>query len=410
MGRLSESVGLLPSRRGLIGIGALLWRIRRRWPWVALGAIHFLAFLLPALGLVPYGNMAITYVSDHYLYLACAGFFIALAVSLEECCAARAAIRVAVVTVITVGVVLAFNSFQYLATFRDARSMWTHTLKTYPDCYPAHVGLGHDYFGEGAGAQAINHYRRAAEIMPDLPEAQVRLGNATLRYGDINMARNAFERGRSLHPESIGAAFGLAIVAERSGDVDRAKLMYQRTVQLDAEHCKARLGLAAIALRGGAARDAIAHSEQAIDSCPQEPRAYLGLATCLRRARRAQEAVLVLARGLATVSDDLSLLNFLARILATDPDDSVRDGARAIGLAKRACEKGNYTNHNTLDTLAAAYAEAGRFAEAEETARRGAQRAVTAGKTVVSRVILDRARQYGRREPLREIVVGVVLP
>jgi tetratricopeptide (TPR) repeat protein len=52
--------------------------------------------------------------------------------------------------------------------------------------------------------------------------------------------------------------------------------------------------------------------------------------------------------------------------LSTAPDDKVRDGKRAVEAAKKACELTSHKNGGFLDTLAAAYAEAGEFDKAVE--------------------------------------------
>jgi tetratricopeptide (TPR) repeat protein len=57
-------------------------------------------------------------------------------------------------------------------------------------------------------------------------------------------------------------------------------------------------------------------------------------------------------------------INGLARLLATCPDASIRDGARAVQLAQKACEETNYRKANMLGTLAAAYAETGQYDQA----------------------------------------------
>ncbi len=65
---------------------------------------------------------------------------------------------------------------------------------------------------------------------------------------------------------------------------------------------------------------------------------------------------------------DLTLLNDTAWLLATAPYESVRNGPEAVDLAQRAIKLSDGKNPVILDTLAAAYAEAGRFAEAVQTA------------------------------------------
>jgi Flp pilus assembly protein TadD len=56
-------------------------------------------------------------------------------------------------------------------------------------------------------------------------------------------------------------------------------------------------------------------------------------------------------------------------VLATNPEASVRNGSEAVELAARAVKLSGAKDPAILDTLAAAYAEAGRFPEAVETAR-----------------------------------------
>src|SRR5947209_6340257 len=62
--------------------------------------------------------------------------------------------------------------------------------------------------------------------------------------------------------------------------------------------------------------------------------------------------------------DDVVLVNQLAWLLATCPDDGVRNGPAAVALATRAAESSAWRDAAVLDTLAAAYAECGSFDEA----------------------------------------------
>ena len=72
-------------------------------------------------------------------------------------------------------------------------------------------------------------------------------------------------------------------------------------------------------------------------------------------------------------------LNNLAWMLAASPDDDLRNGAEAVRLAERACELTHDGEPLFIGTLAAAYAEAGRFPEAVTTAEKAAQLATSAG-------------------------------
>jgi serine/threonine-protein kinase len=56
--------------------------------------------------------------------------------------------------------------------------------------------------------------------------------------------------------------------------------------------------------------------------------------------------------------------NDYAWLLATAPKDGVRDGAKAVELAKKACDLTEFKNPGYVDTLAAAHAEKGEFDDA----------------------------------------------
>ncbi len=387
-------------------VGILAWRVRCRERLSAYGMGHFVLYLLPALGIVPFGNLAVTYVSDHYLYMACIGVFIVAAVWLDRLAGGGRVYRHATTTLVVVlGVMLGYLSVGYSSVFADARSMWRRALRDNPECYPAHAGLGQYHAGRGDWNAALEHYRRAAAVMPELVEAHVALGNAQIRMGEYVGAEEAFTHATTLRVDHPAALFGLAVVAERTGESQKAMDFYKRTLAADPTYCKARLPLAAEAVRRGAYDEAAAQCRQALADCPNEPTAYLGLATCQRRQRRFGEAVSTLRQGLGVAPDDVRLLNFLARILATAPEDEVRDGAEAVSLGERACELTEYRRHGTLDTLAAAYAEAGRFDEALDTIARAATLARAASETSVERMLFERAAQYNRRQPLREVAV-----
>lgn len=83
-------------------------------------------------------------------------------------------------------------------------------------------------------------------------------------------------------------------------------------------------------------------------------------------SRRAKHALLEKATSEPTAQN----LNEAAWLLATSPDPAVRDGTRALALARRACEESKWQDPASIDTLSAAYAETGDFAEAVRTQER----------------------------------------
>jgi tetratricopeptide (TPR) repeat protein len=107
------------------------------------------------------------------------------------------------------------------------------------------------------------------------------------------------------------------------------------------------------------------------------------------------------------IDPDSSLpLNKLARILATAPDDSLRNGARAVTLAERANRIIGARDPIYLRTLAVAYAEAGRFDDAIQTAERALPLAEAEGNAALAFDLRNNIAGYRLREPMRDRSLG----
>ena len=109
--------------------------------------------------------------------------------------------------------------------------------------------------------------------------------------------------------------------------------------------------------------------------------------------------------------DQVDVLNNLAALLVTDPDPARRDGAEAVRLAERAVALSPKPEATVLDTLAAAYAEAGRFDAAARTAQRALEAANEAGREDLARRIAAKIPAYRAGRPSRELhFEGVARP
>jgi hypothetical protein len=96
------------------------------------------------------------------------------------------------------------------------------------------------------------------------------------------------------------------------------------------------------------------------------------------------------------------LLNDLAWIFATHPDAAVRNGAEAVRQSERACTLTSRTRPNFVATLAAAYAEAGKFSEAIATAQDAATLAQSIGETKTARLAENLLTALQANQPYRE--------
>jgi tetratricopeptide (TPR) repeat protein len=107
-------------------------------------------------------------------------------------------------------------------------------------------------------------------------------------------------------------------------------------------------------------------------------------------------------RTVAERRPDSPASNNLAWILATHPDDSVRDGAQAVRIAQRVCERTKHKDVSALDTLAASYAEMGQFADAQRTIQLAIETAQGQGDPPRVNLLRKRLELYRSNRPFRD--------
>lgn len=110
------------------------------------------------------------------------------------------------------------------------------------------------------------------------------------------------------------------------------------------------------------------------------------------------EAISDFTRAIKLRPDDTTLLNNLAWVLATSPEDGLRDGEKALEFATKACELTTYSTPHILSTLAAALAETGDF----EGAVQRSQQAVKLNDPVHGEQLVKELESYQQGNPWRE--------
>jgi tetratricopeptide (TPR) repeat protein len=118
-------------------------------------------------------------------------------------------------------------------------------------------------------------------------------------------------------------------------------------------------------------------------------------------------------KALSQAEDDNNLLNNFAWVLATSPDEKLRDGAKALKMATKAAEATKHQVPHILSTLAAAYAETGDFDNATKWSQKAvdlAQESVDSAKPEDDKAKLEADRDqlkkelesYRNHKPVRE--------
>jgi tetratricopeptide (TPR) repeat protein len=381
----------------------LLPRLRsapaRRSAWlVALAAI----LLAPSLGLIPFANLAMSFVSDHFLYVASPGIFGALGSALDAAMFGIGRLPRAIgAAAIAATAACAAATIAYEPVFRNAESLWTRVLTLDPDSYAGNLGLAEAWTAQGRFSDALPKYERAIALEPRALDGYLFLGEQKKDRGDAAGAAALFARGLALYPSSVPAMVGLASANERLGAIPKARDLYERAVGLAPRDVRARMGLGGMYLGFARPAEALRQFAAVIEIVPAYPRAYLGAATALRSLSRYGDAVDVLKGGVASCPNDVALLNLLALTLATAPDDRVRNGPSAASLAEQARATGPPGSYELRATLAAAYAEAGRFEDALRESRRAAADASAAQDDNSAAENQRRSDLYEHRQALR---------
>jgi spermidine synthase len=192
----------------------------------------------------------------------------------------------------------------------------------------------------------------------------------------------------------------------RGGPLPDATTYVEIALQRDPKSAKAFHLLGVI--RGLQSRhsDAVEALQKAVDLAPEDATIHAELAVRLISVKRGGDATahlreaLRLEPQLSADRGNLLWANNLAWILATDPDPRLRNGAEAVEWATKICELDGYKSLALLDTLAAAFAEAGRFDEAVRVSKRMLE--MTANRPQVAKNIAARLQLYQSSRPYHE--------
>jgi tetratricopeptide (TPR) repeat protein len=183
--------------------------------------------------------------------------------------------------------------------------------------------------------------------------------------------------------DNPSAQFCLGVGLEQEGRLSEAMVHYRIQAVLSPLDYRVHYSLARVLAKQGQWQEAIKEYDDAaaMGANPDDYIAHLNLADALSHLGRTQEAVAQLDEALRIEPDSTEAMNNLAWMLATSPDTNVRDGKRAVELAERACKLTQYKKTIMMGTLAAAYAEAGRFDDAVATSQTACALATVAGET-----------------------------
>lgn len=350
----------------LFAISAVaLWQFQRR-PYIAVGWFWFLGVLTPTIGIVYVGIQAM---ADRFVYVPVVGLFIALVWGVGEAFQRlKVPMTVAWITALAVLGTLVSTSMAQVGYWKNDYTLFERARTVTRDNYMAYTAVGGILLREGKIDEAMDYFRTAQQFQPGFADTYYSIGIAMFKRNDMPAAITNFEQALKLRPIYPEARLNLALALQSTERLDESVENYQLYLRARPESADAHLGIGNALLTGGRFKEAIEHFREAIRLNPKASGA--------------------MAR--------------LAWILATHADDKIRNGTEALRLAQEACRLTNYQHVQTVNTLAAAYAESGDFDSAVKTAQQALDLAKSQGESRLVAVIENLRQRYVRREAYRE--------
>ena len=315
----------------------------------------------------------------------------------------------------------------------EAMASYETAIALVPSYADAYNNLGKVYLDMGQMDRALAHFEHAKRINPNDATFHYNVGRALIAKGALDRAERHLRDALDINPDLAVAYSNLGILELRRDRPDEAMRYFRLALSKDPDLVYALFNIGKIHLDAGRTAEAIDYLHRAATSVEDDPtvlkRVYNTYGAALAQAKRYDEAVRWIARSLDTDPefadahanlgavfleggrpdmaarayneamrlrpDDPELMRRLAWVYATSADASVRDGDRAVPLAEAAWKAGDQADVQALITIAAAYAEAGRFDDAVRAASAAEKAAGASGQ--------DRlAREAGRHLALYE--------
>lgn len=366
-----DPLRILPCAAVVLGlVGATLWQLRKNTAAGFCGAWFFL-ILAPTSSVMPIADVVV----EHRMYLSLAalavlsvtGIYILMQKFITEPSRSLAP-RITVAVFAIVGVALGAASFSRNTLYADKLAMLEDNIAKRPKNPRPYALVALDALAQNDHAKALEYIDKAAAVRPDLQATHILRGHILLSQNNSAGAIAAFGAATKLNPQNADA-WGCLSHAWTVRDKDnlaikRAGAMLTQFPAQPASHLNMGSALAG----AGHFDDAIFEFNEVLRLQPDNEGAIFNRGKAYELSGREAEALAGYRTALRENPSRLSIANALAWLLATSPIDTQRNGAEAVTLAEDACAQTQSQNPLMLDTLSAAYAEAGLFEKAAATA------------------------------------------
>ena len=216
--------------------------------------------------------------------------------------------------------------------------------------------------------------------------------------GKDDQAKADVEKALALNPDIPQAILLRSMLAAQKGNIAEAVADLQVLIHSDPKNAEYRLQLAAVYVADKRPRKAIEILDAIIDDDPKNSDALRSRGDALLSITKHADAIADYDNALKIDPEDTGVLNNLAWVLATSPEDKLRNAKRSIELGTKACELTKYEKPHILSTLDSGYAEAGDW----ENAIKWSSKAVELGEGDIKEQLQKELDSYKAKKPWRE--------
>ena len=256
------------------------------------------------------------------------------------------------------------NALQALGRPEEALAHYQHAVRIKPDFANAHYNWGNALVALGRPKEALAYYQNAVRIKPDYAGAHYNWGNALEATGRPEEALAHYQDALRIKPDDAAAYFKYGAVYGQLGKHELAVKNLDKAIELKPDFVQAYFIRGIVFAQWGKFELALDDYAKVIELKPNDTAAYNARGNLYVSLGKFGLAVSDYTMAIELKPTDAEAYNSLAWLLATSPDEKYRDGQKAVSIARRACELLGWKNAHVLDTLSAAYAESGQFAEA----------------------------------------------
>jgi tetratricopeptide (TPR) repeat protein len=384
----------------LAGISATAFALRRTRPYLLVGWLWYLGMLVPVIGIVQSGVISR---ADRYTYLPQIGLYLMITWTVSDLCA-RWRYRGVFAGFAATAVLIPLVVFAYIQTsyWRNSEILWNHALASTPDNTVVHDNLGNVFLDNRQIDKAIEQSKKSLAIDRSDYLAHNNLGLAYIINGQVDAAIEQFEITLKIYPDYTIGHINLGGAFAQNQKVDQAIAQFRKALEADPDNTGVHYSLSHVLMLKGRVDEAIVNLRKVLDNQPHNATAHYNLGLALAQKGLDAEAATEYRKALEDQPRYGQAENNLAWLLATSTQDSVRNGTEAVKLAQQASRHPDDNDPTVLDTLAAAYAEAGRFSDAVETAERALTLAGKQGDKTLAANLRKELAFYQAGKPFRD--------